>query len=115
MVVANPPLCSGKSGIERRVCLEDWLNKEEKNLNKAYENAFYYIDEQAHIPLSGRDEWKRALDKARYTWHSFRDSECDVLVYEWWGSMGNGAGNAILVCNIELTLKRVNVISRIGK
>ncbi|MCH8135874.1 MAG: DUF1311 domain-containing protein [Proteobacteria bacterium] len=88
------------------------LQVEEEKLNKAYDAAYAHIQKQEYIPPKGREEWKRDLDKARYNWVSFRDAECGVILYQWWGSMGGGPGNAILACEVQMTIDRQSVIEK---
>ena len=110
---ASDLLCGDMSGIDRGECLTKLLYAEEAKLNQAYESAHKVIDTQDSIPISGREEWKHDLDKARDSWENYRDAECALVLYQWWG--GSGAGNAVTACRAQMTIERTRAISTFGK
>ena len=107
---ADESVCSGMSEAERGICLDSLLRAEEERLSNAYEAAYAYINTSDLIPKKGRDEWRRAVDRARYAWATFRNAECEEILYKSWG--GSGASKFVLECKVQMTTNRIAAIQR---
>jgi len=111
LLTANPAaaVCNEQSSADRADCLRGALADADGQLFEALQKLLKSIDKRP-IPASGRDEWKGAAVKSHYLWLGYRDAQCDVVMYEWWG--GNGALNAVTECLVLLTREQADRIAR---
>jgi uncharacterized protein YecT (DUF1311 family) len=72
-------------------------------LNEAYRAVVASID-KADVPPEARAKWHNALVEAQRHWIAFRDAECALTGYEWYG--GTGRAGAETTCMTQLTKSR---------
>ena len=81
-------------------CAQKDLEAADTRLNAAYRAAQAAIA-GTDVPDAVRAEWRKALIEAQRRWIAFRDGECAVTGFEWYGGTGRGA--AELTCRTQLT------------
>ncbi len=81
-------------------CAQKDFEAADARLNAAYRAAQASIARR-DVPEEARAEWRKALIEAQRRWIAFRDGECAVTGFEWYGGTGRTA--AELTCQTELT------------
>jgi uncharacterized protein YecT (DUF1311 family) len=76
-------------------------------LNEAYRAVVSTID-KADVPPEARAKWHDALVDAQRRWIAFRDAECALTGYEWYG--GTGRAGAETICMTQLTKSRIEAL-----
>ena len=94
---------------EVALCANDAYEAADKQLNAAYRAATAAID-KADVPPDGRRDWRKALVEAQRRWIAYRDAECELVGFEWYG--GTGRSGAMLDCARELTEARTKALKR---
>ena len=85
---------------EVALCAQRDFEAADAKLNTAYRAVFASID-KSDVPADARADWRKALVEAQRRWIAFRDAECTVTGFEWYG--GTGRSTAELGCQRELT------------
>lgn len=88
---------------EVALCAQRDFEAADARLNTAYRAALAAID-KTDVPADARADWRRALVEAQRRWIAFRDAECTVTGFEWYG--GTGRSTAELGCQRALTEAR---------
>jgi uncharacterized protein YecT (DUF1311 family) len=88
---------------EIALCAQRDYEAADAKLNTAYRAALASID-KADVPADVRADWRKALVEAQRRWIAFRDAECTVTGFEWYG--GTGRSTAEFGCQRELTVTR---------
>ena len=89
------------------VCATWDLRIADLNLNDAYLAEVAAID-KAVVPLNVREKWHDALVEAQRRWIAFRDAECALTGYEWYG--GSGRAGVETTCLTEMTKSRIEAL-----
>jgi uncharacterized protein YecT (DUF1311 family) len=76
-------------------------------LNEVYRAVVASID-KADVPSEARAKWHNALVEAQRRWTAFRDAECALTGYEWYG--GTGRAGAETTCMTQLTKGRIEAL-----
>jgi uncharacterized protein YecT (DUF1311 family) len=76
-------------------------------LNDAYRAVVASID-KADVPPEARAKWHNALVEVQRRWIAFRDAECALTGYEWYG--GTGRAGAETTCLTQLTKSRIEAL-----
>jgi uncharacterized protein YecT (DUF1311 family) len=76
-------------------------------LNEVYRAVVACID-KADVPPEARAKWHDALVDAQRRWIAFRDAECALTGYEWYG--GTGRAGAETICMTQLTKSRIEAL-----
>ncbi len=82
------------------VCAQRDFDAADARLNGAYQTLQASID-KSDIPADAKADWRKALVEAQRRWIAFRDAECIVTGFEWYG--GSGRSAAELSCKTGLT------------
>lgn len=91
------------------ICVNDAYEAADKQLNAAYRDATAAIDKTG-VPPDARRDWRKALIEAQRRWIAYRDAECELVGFEWYG--GTGRSNATLDCARNLTEARTKTLIR---
>ncbi len=89
------------------ICATRDLRAADLSLNNAYQAEVAFINKAALQP-DVRAKWHAALVDAQRRWIGFRDAECGLTGYEWYG--GSGRTGAETACLTELTQNRVKAL-----
>lgn len=105
-VLAADNACPGASGAQRTECLTKALKVSEGELKRKFAQVIAGINSKDNefIPKPERDKWKAAAERAQSAWMTYRDTECQTVIYSWWG--GSGAGGATVECLLLKTQSR---------
>jgi uncharacterized protein YecT (DUF1311 family) len=76
-------------------------------LNEAYRAVVASVD-KADVPPEARTKWHNALVEAQRRWIAFRDAECALTGYQWYG--GTGRAGAETTCMTQLTNSRTEAL-----
>jgi uncharacterized protein YecT (DUF1311 family) len=76
-------------------------------LNEAYRAVAAFVD-KADVPPEARAKWHNALVEAQRRWIAFRDAECALTGYQWYG--GTGRAGAETTCKTQLTNGRIEAL-----
>lgn len=91
------------------LCVNDAYEAADKRLNAAYRVTMAAIDKSG-VPAEGQREWRRALVEPQRRWIAYRDAECELTGFQWYGGTGRSA--AILSCAQVLTEARTKELRR---
>lgn len=91
------------------LCAADALEAADKRLNVAYRAATAAIVKTG-VPPDAQHKWLKALVEAQRRWISYRDAECELTGFEWYG--GTGRSWAMVTCARELTEARTKALER---
>ena len=91
------------------MCVNDAYEAADKQLNAAYRAATASIDKTG-VPPDAQRDWRKALVEAQRRWIAYRDAECELTGFEWYGGTGRSA--ATLDCARELTESRTKSLRR---
>lgn len=99
--------CPDAGGIARTECLEKNQRSANMELERLYVMRLANINskENDHIPKAELGKWRAEAEKSQQAWLAYRDLECGMIRYEWWG--GSGAGGAITECLLRRTAARI--------
>ncbi|KQP10125.1 hypothetical protein ASF28_02920 [Methylobacterium sp. Leaf99] len=89
------------------LCINDAYEVADKLLNEAYRAVMASIDKGDTAP-EVRKDWRKALVEAQRRWVAYRDAECEVTGFEWYG--GTGRSGAVLDCARALTEARAKAL-----
>lgn len=92
---------------EIALCADRDYQTADRRLNLAYRAVAASI-EKTDVPPEARVEWHKALVDAQRRWVAFRDAECDLTGYEWYGGTGRQA--AMTTCMTALTDERTKAL-----
>lgn len=94
---------------EVTLCINDAYEAADKRLNEAYRATMASIGKSG-VPAEAQCEWRKGLVEAQRQWIAYRDAECELTGFEWYG--GTGRSGAILDCARELTEVRTKALRR---
>jgi uncharacterized protein YecT (DUF1311 family) len=92
---------------EVAVCASDAYDAADAKLNAAYKVAMASIAKR-DLPPDVQKEFRKALVEAQRKWIAYRDAECEVTGYGWYG--GTGRSTAIIECSRGLTEARTKAL-----
>lgn len=107
---APGPVNCGDAGSNYDIgqCLIRELAHAERELAGFLDRRRAMIDAASGMPPEQRDQWRRLADQSQEMFLAYRQTECALMRYEWWG--GSGASNAVGFCRLELTRERIRRI-----
>jgi uncharacterized protein YecT (DUF1311 family) len=91
------------------LCINDAYEAADKQLNAAYHSAMASID-KGDRSLEVRKDWRKALVEAQRRWIAYRDAECELTGFQWFG--GTGRSGAVLDCARVLTEARTKALKQ---
>lgn len=94
---------------EIAACAKEAYEAADKRLNDAYRAVLASI-EKTDVPPEARTDWRKALVEAQRHWVAFRDAECALTGFEWYG--GTGRSGAEIECARQLTEERTKALRR---
>nr|USU32940.1 DUF1311 domain-containing protein [Methylobacterium sp. OTU13CASTA1] len=94
---------------EVTLCINDAYEAADKLLNEAYRAAMASIDKRDTAP-EVRKDWRKAFVEAQRRWIAYRDAECELTGFEWYG--GTGRSGAVLDCARALTEARTKTLKQ---
>ena len=93
-------------------CVSQEYHAVDLRLNETLRSETASID-KTDVPPNVRTKWHDALAEAQRHWVEYRDAECTLTGYEWYG--GSGRPGAETTCMIELTKDRIEALLRHAK
>lgn len=94
------------SNAEYKDCLRGLYAEIDKELNRVWNLVMNKIASADYPESDKRRVWRRELTQAQRAWITFRDNDCEAVLYEYWG--GSGAGGFFTLCKIKHTRDRID-------
>lgn len=102
-------LCAdAPSNAEYGACLQAALADAEAELDGVLQDVLARIDAAEFPGREKRAEWRDSMLAAQASWQIFRNRDCGVMIFEFWG--GSGAGSFMTECRIAHTLDRTEAL-----
>jgi uncharacterized protein YecT (DUF1311 family) len=101
------PGCAGaSSNVEWDACSYAALEAADDELDALWPKVLASIEARRDdMPGDAIRDWKAAIVAAQNAWISFKENDCNMVEYEWWG--GSGASLAQIGCVYHRTADRV--------
>jgi uncharacterized protein YecT (DUF1311 family) len=97
------------SNVEIGQCLVRELRSADAALDQLVRRRLADVDKEGGVPAAQRPQWRQFIRQAQESFLAYRQNECGILAYEWWG--GSGASNAQGFCRLELTRERIRRVT----
>lgn len=105
----DAPCASTANNVEYKDCLHNLAKEADRKLDALVKAALAKIERADFPDPPQRKAWRSALSAAQRDWKTFRDKDCGVMLYEFWG--GSGVGGFISLCRLKHTRDRIKYLS----
>jgi len=100
-------LCpDAQSTVDYGDCLNKLIKDSDGELERLLKSILEKIERADYPEAKQRQDWRNGLSEAQRKWLAFRQEDCGVVRYEYWG--GSGTPNFMMLCQLKHTRDRID-------